>query len=153
MAEADVDCLVCRKHRGDVEVPGGIVFEDELVSASHHVMDRDGRTYPGVLFVEPKRHVPTLADVDRAEAERVGWLCSAVARALDAEGAERSYLAVLGHHVPHLHVWVVPRYPGTPSDVTGLDVLQWPDGPRSDWGEVAALCGRVGRHIESEGIV
>src|SRR5438309_2035673 len=129
--EASAECFVCRKQRGDVVVPGGIVYEDDLVSVSHLLMDRDKSAYPGVIFVEPKRHVPTLADLERGEAERVGWLTSSVARALRGEGAERSYSAILGHGVPHLHVWVVPRYPGTPDDMIGLRVLEWAEGPRA----------------------
>jgi histidine triad (HIT) family protein len=104
-------CFVCRKHRGELQMPGGVVYQDDLVYVSHGTMKPDGLTYPGIFFVEPRRHVPTMADLTRPESERVGWLASVVSRALAREGAERSYLEVLGHHVPHLHVWIVPRSP------------------------------------------
>jgi len=29
------DCFVCRKHRGEVVVPGGAICEDDLVYAGH----------------------------------------------------------------------------------------------------------------------
>jgi len=51
------------------------------------------------------------------------------------EGAERIYLEVLGHHVPHLHVWVVPRYPGIPDQYVGLQLLEWEGAARS-WREI-----------------
>ena len=30
-----IECLVCRKHRGEVAVPGGFIYEDDLISISH----------------------------------------------------------------------------------------------------------------------
>ena len=146
------DCFVCRKHRGEIAIPGGTVYEDDLVYASHG-KPADGATtqYPGLLFVEPRRHVPGMSGLTRAEAERVGWLVSRLSRALEtSEKAERTYLAVLGHHVPHLHVWLVPRYPGTPDDVIGMGVLRWADAPKADASEIAALCGRVREHVARE---
>jgi diadenosine tetraphosphate (Ap4A) HIT family hydrolase len=146
------DCFVCRKHRGEIAIPGGTVYEDDLVYASHG-KPPDGATtqYPGLLFVEPRRHVPGMSGLTRAEAERVGWLVSRLSRALEtSEKAERTYLAVLGHHVPHLHVWLVPRYPGTPSDVWGTAVLEWAGRPRASAAEVESLCQRIREQLEEE---
>jgi histidine triad (HIT) family protein len=45
------------------------------------------------------------------------------ARALKAVvGAEHVYSFVLGHHVPHLHIHVLPRYPGAPREFWGTRV-------------------------------
>jgi hypothetical protein len=46
------------------------------------------------LFVEPKRHVASIADLGRAEAERIGWLISVASRGLMCESAERVYVEV-----------------------------------------------------------
>lgn len=138
------DCFVCRKHRGEIDVPGGVVYEDDLVYVSHGALD-DGRheAYPGVLFVEPKRHA-LLADLSDAEAQRVGLLTTHLARALQTvDDVEHVYTAVLGHHVDHLHVWVFPRYRGTPPELWGPAVLQWPGAPRADRDAIASLCGRI----------
>ncbi len=36
MSETLADgCFVCRKHRGDVSVPGGLIYEDDLIAVSH----------------------------------------------------------------------------------------------------------------------
>ena len=147
------ECFVCRKHRGEIEPPGGALYEDELVYASHGVIEDGERTaYPGVLFVEPRRHVPGMAQLTAAEAERVGLLTSRLARALEtSEGAERTYLSVLGHHVSHLHVWIVPRYAGTPEDRVGLAVLRWPGAPSADASQIEALCQRIRNALAREG--
>ena len=136
---------MCRKHRGEIVSPGGVVYEDELVYSSHIALpDEQPSIYLGTLFVEPRRHVPGIGDLTRAEAERVGWLTSRLAAALQAtERAEHVYVFVLGHHVPHLHVWVAPRYPGTPARYQPWQVAEWPDAPRGGAAEIAALCDRV----------
>jgi len=145
------DCFVCKKHRGEIVAPGGILYEDELVSSSHIVIG-DGDVSLGTLFVEPKRCVPGFGDLTRAEAERVGWLASRLAAALQAtERAEHVYLSVLGAHVAHLHVWLVPRHPGTPREFWGLRVTEWPGTPRGGAAEITALCDRVRGHLRATG--
>ena len=115
------DCLVCRKHREQgALLPGGAVGQDELAVVSHvvtpDVLGGQGTTaYLGHLFVEPRRHVPGLADLADDEARTVGWWCARASRALrEVAGAEHVYAAVFGDTVPHLHVHLLPRFPGTP---------------------------------------
>lgn len=148
MTEPADACFVCSKQRGEVDVPGGVLYEDDLVYASHGVLDSH-HGYPGLLFVEPKRHAPGFPDLTTAEAERVGLLIHRLSRALEAvTDAERTYVAVLGHHVPHLHVWLVPRYPGTPAELWGTDVLRWDDAPVASYEEIAALCQRIRERLQ-----
>lgn len=145
----DIDCFVCQKHRGEVVLPGGLVYEDDLVAASHGVIQEgESDAVLGVLFVEPRRHVPGMAELSTDEAERIGLVLQRLSAALQAsEGAERVYVSVLGHHVAHLHVWLVPRYPGTPEDVIGMHVLRWNDAPRGGPAEIASLAQRVRAHL------
>lgn len=144
-----VDCFVCRKHRGEVSIPGGAIDEDELVYAGHAQI-REGQTtaYLGYLMVEPKRHAPGLADLTDEEAKALGLLVTCISRALKAsEGAEHIYAFVLGDLVPHLHIHVVPRYPGAPPEYWGVHVDEWPDAPRGGPEEMAALCERLRRAV------
>ena len=143
------DCLICQKHRGEIDVPGGFVYEDELVAVSHSmIMDGQTETYLGILFIEPKRHAPGLADLTDEEAGRIGLLASRLSLVLkESEGAEHVYLFVLGHHIPHLHVWLVPRYPGTPREYWGLRVDEWSGAPKGGESEIRALCDRVREHL------
>ena len=71
-----IDCLVCRKHRGEVAVPGGLIFEDDLISISHAQLFGEEKVhYLGHVFVESKRHVPELADLTGHEAQAIGlWI-------------------------------------------------------------------------------
>ena len=144
-APADPDCFVCRKHRerGSL-LPGGPVAEDELVMVSHLTPYLPGRpvkpVYLGHLFVEPHRHAPGLADLTGAEAERVGWWCTRASRALrEVAGAEHVYAAVIGDAVPHLHVHLIPRYPGTPREYWWDRVDEWPEARRGLEPEIAVL--------------
>lgn len=148
--EAERDCFVCRKHRGEIAVPGGAIYEDEVVYAGHAALPPDGEpAYLGWLFAEPKRHAAGLADLTDEEARSLGLLVTRLARALRAvTDAEHIHELVLGHDVAHLHVHVIPRYPGTPREFWGTRVDEWPGAPRGDAQQVAALCerlrGRVG---------
>ncbi len=136
---------MCRKHAGEVEVPGGPVYRDELVQAGHGIIEEgQDTTYLGLLFVEPRRHARGMGDLDEAEAQRIGSVCARICRALEeSEGAERVYVFVLGHGVDHLHLWLLPRYPGTPDDVIGMSMLKWPGARRGGPIEMEALCARV----------
>jgi diadenosine tetraphosphate (Ap4A) HIT family hydrolase len=138
-------CTVCAKHQRKIELLAGPVYEDELFYIGHStVPEEHDATYLGAFLIEPKRHVSGLDELGEVEAERLGLLANRVARALRAsEGAEHVYLFVLGHHVPHLHAWVVPRYPGTPREFWGLRVMEWQEARRGGFAEVAVVCERV----------
>ena len=150
MSAGAAGCFVCDKHLGRNVVPGGAIYEDEWVYASHGIVpEGKSRTYLGTLFVEPKRHGPGIAELSDLEAKQIGLLSSRLARALkETERAEHVYVFVLGHHVDHLHVWLVPRYPGTPPEYWAMRLAEWPDAPKGDALQIAALCERVRGHLE-----
>jgi diadenosine tetraphosphate (Ap4A) HIT family hydrolase len=146
------DCFICCKHRGEVSIPGGAIYEDDLVYAGHAQI-REGQTtaYLGYLMVEPKYHAPGLADLRDADAQALGLLVARLSRALKArEGAEHVYAFVLGDLVPHVHIHVVPRYPGAPREYWGVHVDEWPEAPRGGPQEMAALCARLRQRLEKE---
>lgn len=132
------DCLVCRKHRGEVVVPGGPIFEDDLVYISHALLFGDEvEHYLGHVFVETKRHVGELADLTEAEAQALGLWASRAARALmETRGMVHVYSFVIGDGVPHVHVHVIGRYPGAPKPYWGSRVDEWPEAPH---GAAAAM--------------
>jgi diadenosine tetraphosphate (Ap4A) HIT family hydrolase len=145
------ECLVCRKHRGEVAVPGGPIYQDELLYICHAML-RGGEVthYLGHVFVETKRHVGELADLTEAEAQRLGLVTSRAARALmETLGMEHVYSFVIGDDVPHVHVHVIGRYPGAPREYRGPRVDDWPDAPRGGDAEMAGVSARLREFFES----
>ena len=141
-AQASADCFVCRKHRGQIPVSGGAIHDDGLIYVGHaQVSDDQGTAYLGHVLVEPKRHVPGLAELSESEAEAMGRMVTRISRVLKAvEGVVHVYAFVIGDRVDHLHVHLVPRYVGAPREYWGVRVDEWPDAPRGGPDEVAALC-------------
>lgn len=148
---SEPDCFVCRKHRGETETPGGPIFQDDLLYAGHVAFPAgEDAAYLGHLMVEPRRHAPGLAELTDREAQALGLLVARLSRALkESEGAEHVYAFVLGDRVPHLHVHLVPRYPGAPTEYWGVRVDEWPGAPRGHADAVDALCLRLRRYLEA----
>jgi histidine triad (HIT) family protein len=144
--EAVAECLVCQEQALEVPLPG-----DHLVStASVVVFHRPpwppppaDDVYLGYLMVTSRRHVPGFADLSDDESAEVGQWISRLSRALRTLGAERVYVAVVGHGVPHLHVHLIPRWPGTPEDVSWIDVDDWEGARRGDVASAAELAHQI----------
>ena len=135
-------------------MPGGPVAADPLVVVSHLPPQAPGgegqAVYLGHLFVEPRRHAPGLADLTEPEAQAVGLWCTRASRALrEVAGADHVYAAVLGDRVPHLHVHLLARYPGTPQEFWGCEPTNGPaqnaaPSPRSrPWSPAFARTWRI----------
>lgn len=135
------ECPICAKHKG--QVPGGLIYEDELVYA-HHVYNQSGETFLGYVRAETKRHVPSFAELTPAEAQAVGLLTTHLSRALkECAGADHVYVFFYGDHVPHLHLHIFARYPGTPEEYWRNRVDEWPGSPKGGANEVTAFCERL----------
>jgi histidine triad (HIT) family protein len=149
-SEGPQDCFVCNKHRQGNHVEGGVIFSDDTVYAGHcHLLGRHDILL-GWLIVEPRRHVAELADLTDHEAAALGTLVSRLARALQqSEGAEHVYSFVLGDGlaIPHLHIHVMPRYPGTPREYWGQRVPEWTGGPRGGTDAMLQLTTRLRLNI------
>lgn len=146
--QKSTECFVCRKHRGEILVPGGAIHEDDLVYGGHaQIREGESTAYLGYLMVEPKRHAAGLADLTDTEAQTLGLVVARLSRALKAtEDVEHVYAFVLGDDVAHLHVHVVPRYRNAPRKYWGVHVDKWPDAPRGGPKEIEAICARL-RHF------
>jgi diadenosine tetraphosphate (Ap4A) HIT family hydrolase len=138
-------CFICRKHRGEILLPGGAIAEDDVVYVGHAPIRPDqSATYLGYLMVEPKRHAPGLENLHDDEARALGSWVARLSRALVAtERADHVYAFVLGDTVPNVHVHVVARYPGAPAEYRGPRVDKWPEAPRGGPAEIEAICARL----------
>lgn len=97
-------------------------------SASWSIIERTGLTAtilngrqfePGQCMVLPLRHAPTLVDLTEAEEAAIMAAAKRVTKALIAEYAPDGVLLYQnngvgsGQEVPHFHLHVVPRTPGS----------------------------------------
>ncbi len=73
LRQSDPARFVCRKHRGEIALPGEAILEDDLVYVGHAQI-RPGRAtaYLGYLMAEPERHVPGLEGLTDDEAPALG---------------------------------------------------------------------------------
>src|SRR4051794_24802121 len=129
------DCFICAKHRGEVPVPGGLIYADDLVVLSHLPLERPTerveRAYLGHLFLEPRRHIAELGELHPDEAARFGQLAARAGRAvLDGLNAEHVYAAVVGHHVAHLHCTCGLGIRKLPASTASTG---WTSGPMPRW--------------------
>jgi len=108
-----------------VDVPGGNLLEEDYVIVFHVPPASGGTSYLGHLLVTPRRHCPDFAGLHRPEAEAVGAAIATCSAALKEIGAERVYITTIGHDIDHLHVHLLPRWPGTPEEVPWHAVDEW----------------------------
>jgi hypothetical protein len=57
------------------------------------------------------------------------------------------YMAVWGDEVPHLHVHLLPRLPGTPREYWGTRVSQWPQARRGNAAEIEVFVSELREYL------
>jgi diadenosine tetraphosphate (Ap4A) HIT family hydrolase len=100
---------VCRGREGDAEMQRIQVWENSLWRLTVSLFAE----VPGFAYLEPKRHIPHITDLDGEEARTFGPVLAHVSQVLRTETqAELVYLFVFGGGVPHLHVHLAPHRAG-----------------------------------------
>ena len=135
-------CLVCRELAGEGPLPGGLLAGDDLV-AVFHTPPRPDVVFLGHLLVTPRRHVSDFAGLSADEAAAIGVEISRWSAALTRVGAMRVYVATIGHATDHLHVHLLPRWPGTPDDVPWHSVDDWPGARVGDFAVAAEMVSLI----------
>ena len=103
------DCVLCRREAGDAELHRTAVWEDSRWRLTTSL----DAPVPGFSYLEPKRHIPYIADLDGEEARTLGPVLARAARALrEATGADLVCVYVFGGGVPHLHLHLAPHREG-----------------------------------------
>src|SRR5215211_123220 len=108
MMNSRSDCVLCRGVAGDVELQRIQVWADPLwrltVSLDAEIL--------AFSYLEPKRHISHITDLDGEEAQTFGEVLALVSRVLREEtGAELVYVYIFGGGVSHLHVHLAPHHP------------------------------------------
>lgn len=111
MVEAGLGCTLCRGKAGDPELGRTEVWEDGLWRLT---TANEGEVL-GFSYLEPKRHIPHVTDLDGDEARTFGNVLARTSSALRAAtDAELVYVYIFGGGIPHLHVHLAPHRPGDP---------------------------------------
>ncbi len=90
-------------------------------------------------MVTSTRHVADFGGLEPDEAAAIGVDIARWSAALKDAGATRVYTATIGHGWDHLHVHLLPRWPGTPADVPWHAVDDWPGANRVSFEDAAAF--------------
>ena len=135
---------MCREVSGEIGLPGGFVWQHELVVAFHVPPLVEPEPQLGHLLIVPRRHADTWADLSSDEASEIGVAAAALGRAVrEATAAERLYSAVIGHHCAHFHLHLFPRYPDTPPEFSWIQCDEWSGSPRGGAPEIEAFVRRI----------
>jgi diadenosine tetraphosphate (Ap4A) HIT family hydrolase len=106
---SDLDCVICRGAAADDELGRVQVWDDRHWRLT---MSLESET-PGFSYLEPKRHIPFVSDLDREEAKGFGGVLAHVTRVLrSVTETEVVYIYIFGDGVPHFHVHLAPHRAG-----------------------------------------
>jgi diadenosine tetraphosphate (Ap4A) HIT family hydrolase len=104
-------CLLCRGVDADPELQRVQVWEDRHWRVTTSLYSE----VPGFSYLEPKRHIPYITDLNGEEARTFGDVLAQTSGALrDVADAEVVYVYIFGDHAPHLHVHLAPHRQGGP---------------------------------------
>lgn len=149
------DCALCRGAEADPELGRVQVWEDDLWRLT---MSVDSYT-PAFSYLEPKRHMAHITDLDGPEAKTFGAVMARVTSVLkEITSTEVVYVYIFGGGIPHLHVHLAPHSEGDaladvmirgevaqeklPSGATALISKEFAPVPRA---ELEALATRARR--------
>lgn len=108
---ASTNCVLCRGAAGDEELDRVQVWENE----QWRLTTSQSGEVAGFSFLEPKRHIPHITDLDGEEAKTFGTVLARTTSSIrDATGAEVVYIYVFGEGIPHLHLHLAPHRQGDP---------------------------------------
>ncbi len=156
MAERGIGCALCQGPEGDEGLGRVQVWEDNLWRLT---TVREGELL-GFSYLEPKRHIPHITDLDGEEARTLGNVLARTTSAVrSATEAELVYIYVFGGGIPHLHFHLAPHRQGDalndcmirgevtetklPSGATATVSRDYPQLPTSQHDEVRERIRRV----------
>ncbi len=141
-------CQVCEKHKNLQGLPGGKIFEDELVFVGHFPVAEEPAHF-GHIILELKRHITQINEMTEPEAIAIGVWTRRIAMALhDALEAEHVYTVRIGDVTPHLHFHLVPRYKNAPRDTWGALHFRWAEGPKATPQDMKVISQKIRDYCE-----
>lgn len=138
-----MSCVICTKH--NITTRFDYIFDNDLIYIGHSYIPKGKEnTYLGWIILETKRHIAGWEELNDEEASEVGKYTSIIAKFLMLIlDVDKIYTFVLGHHVDHFHIHIVPRYINTPVEYWGLAVDEWPEAPKGNRDDINKLCNQL----------
>ena len=113
-------CSVCKQNAGEVEIPGGVIWQNDLWLVRHGPLPVP---LAGWTMFHTQRHVQGPAHFTDAEAAKFGPALRHITRTLEqVTGAPRVYVVAFGESTPHMHAHLIPRYADLPADLAAFGV-------------------------------
>ncbi len=110
-------CIQCEVAQGARKPPGGLILETPLFVA-HALLAPC--SIEGWVVLAPRRHARWWWELSEEESRELGPLARRILLAQQRVlGAEHGYAFAIGDVLHHMHLHLVPRYPGTPKHLRG----------------------------------
>lgn len=130
-------CVLCDEARANAQLGRVTVWQDELWRAAVRL---EGPV-PGYTYLETKRHIDSLSELDGSEASTCGAALARVAAALkQARPCEKVYTFSFGLS-PHLHFGMAPHVEGGP--LLGVGGIVPPGTAPADREISLEICRRI----------
>ena len=100
------DCMGCAISRGDVKIPGGIIYE-----GNYTILGADPEIpIPGFLIVNVKKHVNSFSELNKEERNEIGNVIAYAEKALKELDIVQEVTLVQEERSKHIHIWIFPNY-------------------------------------------
>ena len=94
------DCMGCAISRGEIEIPGGIIYEGKYPEIP----------IPGFFIINVKRHINSFSELSKEERTEIGNVIVYAEKALKELNIVKEVTLVQEERSKHLHIWIFPNY-------------------------------------------
>lgn len=102
--EIKSECVGCAIVRGEVKLPGGIIYDGESI-----ILAADPEIpIPGFLIITSKRHIQSFAELTVDERAEIGNTIAIAERAIKDLKIAETVTLVQEERSKHFHIWIFP---------------------------------------------
>ncbi len=103
--EIKSECVGCAIVRGEVNLPGGIIYDGESI-----ILAADPEIpIPGFLIITSKRHIQSFAELTADERTEIGNTIAIAERAIKDLKIAETVTLVQEERSKHFHIWIFPN--------------------------------------------
>lgn len=100
------DCMGCAIARGDIKIPGGVIYDGEF-----SVLGADPEIpIPGFLIISLKRHSNSFSELSKAERNEIGNIIYTAEKAMRELNIATEVTLVQEERSKHFHIWIFPNH-------------------------------------------